>query len=190
MIARRVAAAWPMPKSWADRWAVGLASWISRGGRGMDSRDIATTPGATWRAPFRSPHHTASIAGLFGGVYGGAATSPDRRGSWRPGEVTLAHGGILLLDEYPEFSRAAHDCLKATLDTGAVEVHRRGRRIFVPARFRLIATATPCPCGYLTHLERACVCSATVIRRYQASLLRLLKRDDVTSIDCTAGGLA
>lgn len=105
--------------------------------------------------PFRAPHHTASYAGLIGG---GANLSP--------GEVSLAHGGVLFLDELPEFRREVLEALREPLEQGAVTVSRAGRQVDFPARFLLVAAMNPCPCGYRGHPNRACTCAPGDIRRY------------------------
>lgn len=106
--------------------------------------------------PFRQPHHSASAVALVGGGSHAA-----------PGEVTLAHGGVLFLDELPEFPRQVLDNLRQPLEQGYVAVSRaRGRHVY-PARFQLIAAMNPCPCGYLGSEEIPCRCSPDAINRYQ-----------------------
>lgn len=109
--------------------------------------------------PFRSPHHTSSKVALIGGGSKG-----------KPGEVTLAHNGILLLDEFPEFNTAALQALREPLDSKRVEIARAHYTITYPADFWLIATANPCPCGYLGSKVRMCTCSTSDINRYQRKL--------------------
>lgn len=109
--------------------------------------------------PFRAPHHTASYAGLIGG---GAALSP--------GEVSLAHGGVLFLDELPEFRRAALEALRQPLEHGSVLLSRAGRQVEFPARFQLVAAMNPCPCGYRGHPTRTCRCSRSDVQRYRRRL--------------------
>lgn len=106
--------------------------------------------------PFRTPHHSVSAAGLLGG---GRPV--------RPGEVSLAHRGLLFLDELPEFSRACVEGLREPLEEGAVSVVRAEGSYRFPARFQLIAAMNPCPCGYFGHPFRECVCSAQAVARYQ-----------------------
>lgn len=109
--------------------------------------------------PFRSPHHSISDAGLIGG-----GTVP------RPGEVSLAHNGILFLDESPEFRRPVLDGLRQPLEEGAVTLTRVSGSLRYPARFMLIAAMNPCPCGYYGDRSRECVCTPQQIRRYRAKL--------------------
>ena len=108
--------------------------------------------------PFRAPHHTVSAAGLIGGG------NPPRAG-----EVTLAHGGVLFLDELCEFRRDALEALRAPLEAGSVAIGRSGARRRLPCRFMLIAAANPCPCGRGEEDER-CTCAANQVRRYQGRL--------------------
>jgi len=106
--------------------------------------------------PFRDPHHTCSIAGLVGG---GAPP--------RPGEVSLAHQGLLFLDELPEFGPSALQALRQPMEDGFVTLVRADGRVRFPSRFALIAAANPCPCGFLGDPEKSCACTAAVIARYQ-----------------------
>ncbi len=106
--------------------------------------------------PFRSPHATTSVAGLVGG--GPTAA---------PGEITLAHGGLLFLDEVAEFRREALEALRVPLETGVVHLSRANRRIALPARFHLVSACNPCPCGFRGHPARACRCSPAEIARYR-----------------------
>jgi magnesium chelatase family protein len=110
------------------------------------------------RRPFRAPHHTISAAGLIGG-----GTPP------RPGEVTLAHRGVLFLDELAEFSRAALEALRQPLEDGSVTLVRAGHAITLPCRFMLVAAVNPCPCGRGPESE-SCRCGPADIRRYDAKL--------------------
>lgn len=106
--------------------------------------------------PFRSPHHTASLVGLIGG-----GTRPQ------PGEISLAHRGVLFLDEFSEFPRQVMEAMRQPLEEGYLVISRGKERVRYPARFMLIASANPCPCGYLTHPKRQCLCSLGTIRKYQ-----------------------
>lgn len=107
------------------------------------------------RVPIRMPHHTVSVAGLLGGGR-----------PLRPGEVSLAHRGVLFLDELPEFSRACLEGLREPLEAGEVSVVRAHGAVTLPARFQLLAAMNPCPCGFLGHPQRACVCSPPSVARY------------------------
>jgi len=111
------------------------------------------------RRPTRAPHHTASAVALVGGG------SPPR-----PGEISLAHQGILFLDELPEFPRSALEALREPLETGQVTISRAGHHAELPARFQLIAAMNPCPCGYLGDARRSCRCSADAVARYRTRL--------------------
>ena len=108
--------------------------------------------------PFRSPHHSVSQAALIGGRNG------------RPGEITLAHLGILLLDEFPEFNQGALQALREPLDHKEVQISRAEQTLTYPADFWLIATANPCPCGYLGSSLRLCTCSSNDLNRYRRKL--------------------
>lgn len=109
--------------------------------------------------PLGHPHHTASAVALVGGG------SPPR-----PGEISLAHNGILFLDELPEFPRAALEALREPLETGRITISRAARRAEFPARFQLIAAMNPCPCGYLGSSQKACRCTPDQVARYQGKL--------------------
>ena len=122
--------------------------------------------------PFRAPHHTASTAAVVGG--GGGAGGP------RVGEVTLAHRGVLFLDELPEFARAALESLRQPLEDGDVTVVRVADRATFPARFQLVATMNLCPCGARGDAALDCTCSAQRLARYREKLSRaLLDRFDL-----------
>lgn len=109
--------------------------------------------------PFRAPHHTASAIALVGG-----GRDP------KPGEISLAHRGVLFLDEMPEFDRKVLEVLRQPLEDGKVTVARANRHVTYPANFMLVAALNPCPCGYLTDPSRECVCPATKIDRYLSKL--------------------
>ncbi len=119
--------------------------------------------------PFRVPHHTISDAGLIGG------------GSFpRPGEISLAHNGVLFLDEFPEFKRNILDSLRQPLESGNVVISRVSHAVTFPARFMLIAAMNPCPCGYYGDSRRACICSGAQIHRYRTRISGpLLDRIDI-----------
>jgi len=113
-----------------------------------------------WRHRWvRSPHHSASRAALVGGG------SPPR-----PGEISLAHRGVLFLDELPEFPRSALEALREPLETGHIAIARAGRTIEFPASFQLVAAMNPCPCGHLGNPVRACRCTPDQVSRYQSRL--------------------
>ena len=106
--------------------------------------------------PFRSPHHSTSAVALVGG-----GSDP------RPGEISLAHHGILFLDELPEFDRKVLEVLREPLESGEIHISRAARQATYPAKFQLIAAMNPCPCGYLGHSVRACRCTPEAIVRYR-----------------------
>lgn len=115
---------------------------------------------AEWRVrPFRSPHHTASAVALVGG---GAYP--------RPGEISLAHHGVLFLDELPEFDRRALEVLREPLESGVITVSRAAQQLEFPASFQFVAAMNPCPCGYLGDEQSRCKCTAERIERYRARL--------------------
>ncbi len=107
--------------------------------------------------PFRAPHHTASGVALVGG-----GSHP------RPGEISLAHNGVLFLDELPEFDRRVLEVLRQPLESGHITISRAARQADFPARFQLVAAMNPCPCGYLGDPERHCNCTSEQVRRYRA----------------------
>ena len=130
----------------------------------LESAAVASLDGRftleTWAVrPTCSPHHTASAVALVGGG------SPPR-----PGEISLAHRGVLFLDELPEFPRAALEALREPLESGTITISRAAHRAEFPARFQLIAAMNPCPCGYLGSNLRACRCSPDQVSRYQGKL--------------------
>jgi magnesium chelatase family protein len=121
------------------------------------------------RRPFRSPHHTTSGIALVGG---GAVP--------RPGEVSLAHFGVLFLDELPEFDRRVLEVLRQPLESGTITISRAARQSDFPARFHLIAAMNPCPCGYLGHPSNKCHCNSDAVLRYQDRISGpLLDRIDI-----------
>ncbi len=109
--------------------------------------------------PTCSPHHTASAVALVGGG------SPPR-----PGEISLAHHGVLYLDEMPEFPRSALEALREPLESGTITISRAARRSEFPARFQLIGAMNPCPCGYLGSQQKSCRCTPDQVARYQSRL--------------------
>lgn len=132
--------------------ALETAAIASVSGRGLDS--------ARWRErPFRSPHHTASAVALVGGG-----------GEPRPGEISLAHNGVLFLDELPEWDRRALEVLREPLESGVVTISRAARQSEFPARFQLVAAMNPCPCGWAGDVSGRCRCSPDVINRYRGRI--------------------
>ena len=135
----------------------------------LESAAVASLAGrfamAQWmQRPTASPHHSASAVAMVGGG------SPPR-----PGEISLAHHGVLFLDEFPEFARAALEALREPLETGTITIARAARRAEFPARFLLVAALNPCPCGFLgadaaASRARACRCTPDQVARYQARL--------------------
>jgi magnesium chelatase family protein len=109
--------------------------------------------------PTCAPHHSASAVALVGGG------SPPK-----PGEISLAHHGVLFLDEFPEFHRSALEALREPLETGTITIARATRRAEFPARFQLIAAMNPCPCGYLGAAVQNCRCTPDQVNRYQSKL--------------------
>src|SRR5262249_22325927 len=125
-------------------------------------RSVAGLPlkPAQWRVrPFRSPHHTTSAVALVGG-----GQNP------RPGEVSLAHHGVLFLDELPEFTRGVLEVLREPLECGCVTISRAARQAEFPATFQLIAAMNPCACGFLGDERGRCRCTAEQVQRYRSRL--------------------
>lgn len=115
---------------------------------------------AEWgKRPFRHPHHSCSAAALVGGGK-----------QIRPGEITLAHHGVLFLDELPEFHRHVLEVLREPLESGTVTISRAQHKEIFPAQFQLIAAMNPCPCGFLGDTRRECVCTPPQIQRYQSKI--------------------
>jgi magnesium chelatase family protein len=141
----------------------------------LEVASIASTAGLklearSWmRRPFRTPHHSASTQAIIGGG--------ERI---RPGEITLAHHGVLFLDELPEFDRRVLESLREPLETGAITIARAAARLELPARFQLIAAMNPCPCGYYGDPLQRCVCSTARVERYRQRISGpLLDRIDI-----------
>lgn len=111
------------------------------------------------RRPFRAPHHSASSVALVGG-----GSDP------RPGEISLAHHGVLFLDELPEFDRRVLEMLREPIESGRVSISRAARQAEFPARFQLIAAMNPCPCGYLGHFSGKCRCTPDQVARYRGKI--------------------
>ena len=135
--------------------ALASAALLSVSSLGLDARRFG-------QRPVRSPHHSASAVALVGGG------SPPR-----PGEISLAHAGVLFLDELPEFPRSALEALREPLETGHITISRAAFQAQYPARFQLVAAMNPCPCGWLGAFAsnaRQCVCSGDAVRRYHARL--------------------
>jgi magnesium chelatase family protein len=129
-----------------------VASIVSAGGIGFDPRSYG-------RRPFRTPHHTASAPALVGG---------GKRA--RPGEASLAHHGILFLDELPEFARATLEALREPLETGVVSISRAATQAQYPAAFQLVAAMNPCPCGHQGDPTVYCSCTPAEVQRYRAKI--------------------
>ncbi len=152
MLAERLAGLLP-PMTPAE--ALASAALLSVSSQGLDARRFG-------QRPVRSPHHSASAVALVGGG------SPPR-----PGEISLAHAGVLFLDELPEFPRGALEALREPLETGHITISRAAYQAQYPARFQLVAAMNPCPCGWLGAFAasgRQCLCSGDAVRRYQARL--------------------
>ena len=148
---------------------------------------LLTGGGISRSRPFRTPHHTASMAAMSGGGRGA-----------KPGEISLAHNGVLFLDELPEFSRQVLEVLRQPIETGEVTVARANAHIRYPSRFQLVAAANPCRCGYLSDPSRACArvpaCGAEYLGRISGPLMdRIDLRIEIppvafTDLDLPANG--
>jgi magnesium chelatase family protein len=125
----------------------------------QSASDAGFDPARWGERPFRAPHHSASCAALVGGG------SPPR-----PGEISLAHHGVLFLDELPEFPRPALEALREPLETGTIAIARAARQAQFPARFQLVAAMNPCPCGWLGDASGRCRCAPQAIARYRARI--------------------
>ena len=160
LVAKRIPTLLPDPSAeeFLEILAVASAAGMTQEGSARD-----------WRRPFRAPHHTISDAGLIGG-----GTLPG------PGEVSLAHHGVLFLDELPEFRRSALEVLRQPLEDGSVTVSRAAAKVTLPARFLLVAAMNPCPCGHLGDRQRDCRCNPSAVQRYRSRLSGpLLDRIDI-----------
>ncbi len=146
MLARRLPGLLPSP---AEEEALAIAAIASLAGR--------FTPAAWGERPYRAPHHTASAVALTGG-----GSDP------RPGEVSLAHHGVLFLDELPEWDRRVLEALREPLESGVIHVSRAARQSTFPAEFQLVAAMNPCPCGWLGHSSGRCRCSPERVARYRS----------------------
>jgi len=125
--------------------------------------------GLVTKRPFRAPHHTASDTALVGG-----GSHPQ------PGEITLAHNGVLFMDELPEFPRNALEVLRQPLEDGRIQIARAARSLVLPARFMLVAAMNPCPCGLRGQQKRSCRCTRQQIYRYRSKISEpLLDRIDI-----------
>ena len=135
-----------------DEEALQAAAIRSLTGRGINLQ--------LWRVrPYRAPHHTASAVALVGG-----GSQP------RPGEISLAHHGVLFLDELPEFDRRVLEVLREPLESGYISISRAARQADFPAQFQLVAAMNPCPCGYLGDASNRCRCTVDQVQRYRARL--------------------
>ena len=136
----------------SEEEALETAAIASVSGRGLDP--------SRWRErPYRAPHHTASAVALVGG-----GAQP------RPGEISLAHHGVLFLDELPEWDRRALEVLREPLESGVVTISRAARQNEFPARFQLVAAMNPCPCGWAGDPSGRCRCGGDAVRRYRARI--------------------
>jgi magnesium chelatase family protein len=145
MLARRLPSILPEPTQ-DERAAIATIASAA----GLETND-------GWRRPFRAPHHTASAPSLIGGG------DPIR-----PGEVTLAHAGVLFLDELPEFHRAVIESLRTTMESGIASIARARERVSMPARALVVAAMNPCPCGYAGDATRMCTCSSSRVEQYRS----------------------
>jgi magnesium chelatase family protein len=121
---------------------------------------VGAAPGRHWRRrPFRAPHHSASVAAVVGG-----SNHP------RPGEISLAHHGVLFLDELPEYHRPVLEALREPIEAGRIAIARARGTLEFPAQFQLVAAMNPCPCGFAGDTAQACRCSPEQVRQYQQRL--------------------
>jgi magnesium chelatase family protein len=148
MVAKRIASIMPVPTPEEQLEILSIHSAAGRTISGEMNGDLR---------PFRSPHHTVSDVALLGG-----GTIPG------PGEISLAHHGVLFLDELPEFKRSALEVLRQPLEDGEVTISRSAAKVTLPCAFMLVAAMNPCPCGYLGDPKHECRCGPTQIQRYRA----------------------
>src|SRR5512143_3150169 len=159
MLARRLPGLLPPP---AEEEALAIAAIASLAGR--------FTPSTWGDRPYRAPHHTASAVALTGG-----GSDP------RPGEISLAHHGVLFLDELPEWDRRVLEALREPLESGVIHISRAARQCTFPAAFQLVAAMNPCPCGWLGHESGRCRCPPERVGRYRSRVSGpLLDRIDMT----------
>lgn len=149
MLASRLPSILPLMN---EQEAIEVASLYSIRGQHLSAQTLHVRP-------FRSPHHTSSAVALVGG-----GTNP------KPGEISLAHHGVLFLDELPEFDRSVLEVLREPLESGVIHISRAKDQVEFPAQFQLIAALNPCPCGYLGSNRRSCRCRPEQVERYQAKL--------------------
>jgi len=154
LLAREIGASWPFPRgeSEPDRSYIYCAAGLEPSNNELDDRFD--------KPPFRAPHHTVSADGMRGTF--------RKHYQWRPGEVSLAHGGTLLLDELPEFRRDALDAVREAVLTGSITLATTQTHIIAPARFRLVCTMNPCPCGHRGCPRLECRCTEEQVKRYLA----------------------
>ena len=126
----------------------------------LHSRASFNFDASNWRLPpFRAPHHTSSAVALVGGG-----------SSLKVGKISLAHNGVLFLDELPEFSPRVFEVLREPLESGTISISRANYQVKLPARFQLIAAMNPCPCGFLNSNEKQCRCNPGKIKKYQSRI--------------------
>ena len=160
MIAKRIPSIMPLPslEEFLEVLGIYSAAGLTRDGENK-----------FFKRPFRSPHHTISDVGLIGG-----GSVP------KPGEISLAHNGVLFLDELPEFKRSALEVMRQPLEDGSVSISRSAGKVTIPCRFMLVAAMNPCPCGYHGDPRNKCRCTPLQIQRYRSKISGpLLDRIDI-----------
>lgn len=150
MIAKRIPSIMPLPSKEEFLETLGIYSAC-----GMSEKIL----GRSFARPFRSPHHSISDVGLIGG-----GSNP------KPGEISLAHNGVLFLDEFPEFKRSVLELLRQPLEDGNVCISRAMAKVELKSNFMLVAAMNPCPCGYFGDRHKKCHCSLSQIQRYQSKI--------------------